>query len=51
MLQLLVVSGVANGSIYAVVALGMTLIYRSTRVLNFAHGEIFMIGAYLAYTF
>lgn len=51
MLQLLVVSGVANGSIYAIVALGMTLIYRSTRVLNFAHGEIFTIGAYLAYTF
>ena len=51
MLGLLVVSGIANGSIYAVVALGLTLIYRSTRVLNFAHGEIFTLGAYLGYTF
>ena len=51
MLGLLILSGIANGSIYAVVALGLTLIYRSTRVLNFAHGEIFTLGAYLGYTF
>lgn len=51
MLQALVISGIANGSIYAVVALGLTLVYRSTRVLNFAHGEVVMLGAYLGYTF
>jgi branched-chain amino acid transport system permease protein len=50
MLLQLLVSGIANGSIYAIVALGIALIYRSTRLLNFAHGEIFMLGAYLGYT-
>lgn len=49
MLLHLIVSGIANGSMYAVVALGVTLVYRSTRLLNFAHGEIFMLGAYVGY--
>jgi branched-chain amino acid transport system permease protein len=35
-----VISGLSTGSIYALVALGLALIYRSTRILNFAHGDI-----------
>lgn len=49
MLVHLIVSGIATGSVYAIVALGVTLIYRATRVINFAHGEIFMLGAYIGY--
>lgn len=47
----LVISGVAVGSIYALVALGFVLIYKSSGILNFAHGEFLMVAAYLAYTF
>ncbi len=40
--------GLTAGSIYAMIALGFTLVYRSTTVINFAHGELVMIGALLA---
>ena len=43
------VSGLSNGSIYALVALGLALIYRSTRVLNFAHGDIATAGTFMAF--
>ena len=46
----LVVSGVAIGSIYALVALGFVLIYKSTDVLNMAQGEMLMIGAWISYS-
>ena len=46
----LTASGVANGAIYALVALGFVLIYKSSDVINFAQGELLMIGAYLTYT-
>ena len=42
----LIVSGIAVGSVYTLVALGMTILYRSTTVVNFCHGEFFMIGAF-----
>lgn len=42
-------SGIAQGSIYALVALGMTFLVRTTGVVNFAHGEFFMLGAFAAY--
>ncbi len=42
-----VVSGIALGCIYALVALGFTLIYRATEVVNFAQGELMMVGAYV----
>ena len=42
----LIVSGIVNGSVYAVVALGMTVLYRSTTIVNFCHGEFFMLGAF-----
>jgi branched-chain amino acid transport system permease protein len=47
----LVVTGVAIGSIYALVTLGFVLIYKATEVLNMAQGELLMIGAYLSYSF
>ena len=37
-------AGLSTGSIYALVALGLALIYRSTRILNFAHGDITTAG-------
>jgi len=45
----LVMSGLAIGSIYGVVALGFVLIYKSTDIFNFAQGDLVMIGAYLGY--
>jgi branched-chain amino acid transport system permease protein len=45
----LLVSGIATGAIYALVALGFSLIYRSTRTINFAQGEILMAAGYLGY--
>jgi branched-chain amino acid transport system permease protein len=43
------ISGIALGSIYALAALGFVLIYKSSRVINFAHGQIIAIGAFIAY--
>ncbi len=48
-LQLLV-SGIAVGSIYALVALGFVIIYKATGILNFAQGEIMMVGAYFCFS-
>jgi len=43
------VNGIAVGSIYALVALGIVLIYKATEVLNFAHGDILVLGAFTAW--
>lgn len=43
------ISGVAVGCIYALAALGFVLIYKSSRVINFANGQLIAIGAFLAY--
>lgn len=45
----LIVSGIVVGSIYALSALGFVLIYKSSRVLNLAHGQIIAGGAFIAY--
>jgi branched-chain amino acid transport system permease protein len=45
----LVISGVVVGSIYALSALGFVLIYKSSRVLNIAHGQIIASGAFITY--
>lgn len=45
----LTVSGLAQGSVYALIALGYTLVYGILRMINFAHSEIFMGGAFLGY--
>jgi len=41
------ISGIALGSIYALIALGFTLIYKASEVVNFAQGEVMMVGAYV----
>ncbi|MEW6645022.1 MAG: branched-chain amino acid ABC transporter permease [Pseudomonadota bacterium] len=43
-------SGLAVGAVYGLVAIGFAVIYRATRVINFAHGEMMMLNAYLAHT-
>ena len=43
------VAGLSAGSLYALVALGLVLIYKSTRVLNFAHGDVATFGTFAAF--
>lgn len=45
----LIVFGIAQGSVYALIALGYTMVYGILRMINFAHGEVFMSGAYIGY--
>jgi len=47
----LVISGLVIGSIYSAVALGFVIIYKATRVVNFAQGELLMVGAYVCFAF
>ena len=42
------INGVSLGSIYAIIALGYTMVYGIAKMLNFAHGDVIMIGAYVA---
>src|SRR5712692_4957525 len=44
-----VVNGVAWGSLYALIALGYTMVYGVLRLINFAHGDVYMIGAMVAF--
>ncbi len=44
------VSGISLGSIYALIALGYTMVYGIAKMLNFAHGDVIMIGGYVAFT-
>lgn len=43
------ISGLASGSIYALVALGLSLIYRANRILNFGHGDVATAGTFFAF--
>ena len=45
-----VVNGLTIGSVYALIALGYTMVYGILQFINFAHGEVFMVGAYLGLT-
>ena len=45
-----VVNGLTLGAVYAVVALGYTMVYGIIQLINFAHGEVVMIGAMVAFT-
>lgn len=44
------IAGLSTGSLYVLVALGIVLIYRSTRILNFAHGDMATMGTFFAFT-
>ena len=43
------INGVSIGSVYAIIALGYTMVYGIARMLNFAHGDVIMVGAYICY--
>jgi branched-chain amino acid transport system permease protein len=45
------VVGIATGSIYALIALGYTMVYGIIELINFAHGDVFMIGSFISITF
>src|SRR4051794_26210360 len=45
------VAGISNGAIWALVAIGYTLVYGIVELINFAHGEVFMIGSLVAARF
>lgn len=51
MVQELFMNAFIGGSIYVLVALGFTVIYRTVKFFHFAHGVVYAAGAYLAYTF
>ncbi len=44
-----VINGLSLGSIYALIALGYTMVYGIIKLINFAHGDIYMLGAYVAF--
>ena len=43
------INGVSLGSIYAIIALGYTMVYGIAKMLNFAHGDVIMVGAYVSF--
>jgi branched-chain amino acid transport system permease protein len=47
----LIVGGVAQGCVYGLIALGFVLIYKATEMVNFAQGDLMMLGAFMALTF
>ena len=44
----ILLNGLSLGSVYAIIALGYTMVYGIAKMLNFAHGDVIMIGAYVA---
>ena len=46
-----IINGLSLGGIYAMIALGYTMVYGIAKMLNFAHGDIIMVGAYVIYVF
>lgn len=46
-----VLNGLTNGSLYALMAVGVTMVYKSLGMLNFAHGDIMMVGTFITLTF
>ena len=43
-------NGISLGSVYAIIALGYTMVYGIAKMLNFAHGDVIMIGCYIVFT-
>lgn len=50
MIHQIIISGLALGSCYSMVSVGMTILFQGTTILNFGHGECAMIGAFIFYT-
>src|ERR671932_215784 len=44
-----IINGLAAGTIYALVALGYTMVYGVLKLINFAHGDVMMVGTYVGY--
>src|SRR5438034_7185022 len=42
------INGISKGSIYALIALGYTMVYGIIELINFAHGDVFMLGSFIA---
>ena len=43
------VAGITHGSVYALIALGYSMVYGILKLLNFAHGDIYMVGAFIGF--
>ena len=43
------VNGISLGSVYAIIALGYSMVYGIAKMLNFAHGDVIMVGAYICF--
>ncbi len=43
------ISGISLGSVYAIIALGYTMVYGIAKMLNFAHGDVIMVGGYMSF--
>ena len=43
------ISGLSLGSVYAIIALGYTMVYGISKMLNFAHGDVIMVGGYISF--
>ncbi len=50
LLAYVIASGITTGALYALVAVGLVICYRTTGHINFSHGELFMVGGYMAFT-
>lgn len=44
------VNGISLGSVYAIIALGYTMVYGIAKMLNFAHGDVIMVGAFVVFS-
>ena len=44
-----IVAGITHGSLYALIALGYSMVYGILKLLNFAHGDVYMVGAFIGY--
>lgn len=43
------INGISLGSVYAIIALGYTMVYGIAKMLNFAHGDVIMVGCYIVF--
>ena len=43
------INGISLGSVYAIIALGYTMVYGIAKMLNFAHGDVIMVGGYISF--